>query len=549
MESLFANYTAHVDAVGGSIMLSALVGLIPLLSFFICLIVFKLRSHWSALCSLIVAIIIAVVGFKMPAGLAVMSATQGMAYGLMPIMWIVIAAIWLYQITAVSKRSEDMKKVFGLICADDLRIEAIMIAFCFGGILEALAGFGAPVAIVCAILVSLGLPPIRAAIITLVANTAPVAFGAMAAPIIAAGGLLAGEDKAQNAQYVANMVAHIMPWISFVVPTLLAALLDGKRGVKQLWPITMVVGLAFAVMQFVGATYISFELGDIISSLSGMAAALVFLKFWKPSTPDEHKIKDAEGISGSQIIMALFPYLIVIVIFAIAKLVAPVTAWLASFNIKIAWPLLHGHILTASGEVSSSTIYTLPLLSSPGTSLAVTAIIVAIVYSLKTDNGKYPMTFGRGMYCLVEVIVKNRFAILTVALILGLAYVMNFSGETVSIGAWLAGLGTFYLFVSPVLGFIGTAVTGSDTSANALFTTLQETAANKLGVSPYVTAAANTCGGVIGKLISPQNLTIAATAIEKPGSEPVLFKGVIAFAIGMLLAVCVITFILATVIL
>lgn len=543
--NLFAPYTAHVDAVGGSVFLSALVGLIPLIMFFILLVGFKLKSHWSALGSLITAIVVAVFGYKMPAGLAILSATQGIAFGLMPIMWIVLAAIWLYQITVVSGRSEDMKTVFAMLCAGDLRIESILIAFCFGGILEALAGFGAPVAIVAALLVALGLKPIKAATITLVANTAPVAFGAMAAPIIAAGGLLSGPDKAANAQHVANAIAHIMPFVSFIVPTLLAGLIDGKRGIKDLAPITLVVGIAFAIMQWIGATYISFELGDIISSLSGMAAALIFLKFWKPKTPADMKVDDSVRLSGNQAFMALFPYIIVIIIFSIAKLVTPVAKLLASANIVIHWPGLYGQLMTASGKVSSAAIYTLPLLSSPGTSLALTAIIVTIVYNIFNDNGKYQLGFGRGMYCLVEVIIKNRFAILTVGLILGLAYVMNFSGETVAIGTWLAGLGTLYIFISPILGFLGTAVTGSDTSANALFTTLQETAAGKLGISSYVTSAANTCGGVIGKLISPQNLTIAATAIDQPGSESTLFKKVIPFAIGMLLAVCIITFLKA----
>ena len=534
-----ATYTPSTNVIGHSITLTALVALIPLLTFFILLGVVKLRSHYCAIGALVVALLVAIIGYHMPAGLAVLAATQGAAFGLFPILWIVIMAIWLYRLTVTSGRDEDMKAVFSAVGKGDIRIQAVLIAFCFGGILEALAGFGAPVAIVAALLVALGLEPIKAAVVTLVANTAPVAFGAMAIPITTAGGILSGEDKAANAQAVASGVASQIPIVAVVVPLLLLALLDGKRGVKELWPLGVVVGVVGAVMQWVGANFISYELTAVISSLCGLGAAVVLLAVWKPTTPEEFVSAQVE-VSGRRTWLALFPYILVVIVFGIAKLIHPVTRALASTDVKVAWPGLHGHLLKADGSVSEAPIFSFTWLSNPGTMLFVSCVIIVAVYAATSQNGRFPMSGSIAVKTLGRVIVDNRLAILTISCILALSYVMNFSGQTTALGTWLAQTGSAFVVLSPILGWIGTAVTGSDTSANALFTGLQETAAHKIGVSPYVTAAANTSGGVIGKLISPQNLTIAASAIQEKGAESTLLRKVAPFSLAMLAAVCVI---------
>jgi lactate permease len=566
-------YTPQLAPVGGSLAVSALIALIPLLTVFITLGWLRWKAHWAGLTAVAVAILVAVFAYKMPVGLALLSATEGGVFGLFPIMWIVFTAIVLYQVTVVSGRFEDLRATFHLI-SDDPRIQAIIIAFCFGGLLEALAGFGAPVAITGVMLMALGFSPLRAAAVVLLANTAPVAFGAIGTPIITAGSL----TKIPYTQ-IGAYVGHQTPIIAVFVPLLLVLMVDGKRGVRQTWPVAVVVGVAFAVAQWLSATYISVELTDIIASLVGLAAAVVFLRFWKPAGKDEayaalavERERDlalvasgsggsggttpaaattaqydvsareleerARSLNGSRILMALFPYLLVIAIFSIAKLVNPVKAWLATTDVKIPWPGLDGQVLTAAGTKNSSTIYTLPWLSGPGTSLLICSIIVALVYGV---------SMGKWWGEVTATAYKMRFAFLTVASVLALAYVMNLSGQTITVGTWIAGTGAAFAFFSPILGWIGTAVTGSDTSANALFATLQQTAAKGAGLDPTLLVAANTSGGVVGKMISPQNLTIAATAVGLVGRESDIFRKVVLWSVGLIIAMCLLVGLQSTV--
>lgn len=544
-------FTPQISPLG-PLWLSAIIALLPLVTIFVTLGWLRWKAHWAGLTAVGVAILVAVLAWQMPPLLAVLSATQGAVFGMFPIMWIVFTAIALYQITVVSGRFEDLRAVFGLV-SDDPRIQAMLIAFCFGGLLEALAGFGAPVAITGVMLMAIGFSALRAAVVVLVANTAPVAFGAIAIPIITAGNL----TKIPY-QHIGAYVGHQTPLLAFLVPLILVFLADGKRGFKQLWPVALVTGVAFAIAQWVSATWLSVELTDIIASLLGLAVAVIFMRFWKPEGGADalaslHADRDAElasmtekeraalpqlhddekvdpkGLTGGRIFMALFPYLLVIAVFSVTKLIPAVSAWLASTDIKIHWPGLDGHILKADGTASASTIYNFQWLSSPGTSLLISMIIVAIVYQVSASD------------VIKEVgatLFKLRYSLLTVASVLALAYVMNFSGQTISIGTWIAGTGAAFAFFSPILGWIGTAVTGSDTSANALFATLQQTAANQAGIDPTLLVAANTSGGVVGKMISPQNLTIAATAVGLLGRESDILRKVLWWSIGMLVALC-----------
>ncbi|WP_127573497.1 L-lactate permease [Georgenia faecalis] len=542
-----STYTAETDAVGGSLLVSALVGLIPLLTFFVLLGVLRVKAHLAALGSLAVALLVAVLAYGMPVDLALLSATQGAAFGLFPILWIVITAIWLYELTVVSGRMEDVRAVFSAVGRGDMRVQAMLIAFCFGGLLEALAGFGAPVAITGAMLVALGLPPIRAAVAVLVANTAPVAFGAMAIPITTAGNL-----TGIPAERIAEVVGHQTPLLAVWVPLLLLFLVDGVRGVRQAWPIALVTGGVFAVLQWWASNYFSYELTDVVAALGGFLAAVVMLRFWGPRTPEDQrsKVTDAgRDLTPRRVLLGLLPYWLVVIIFSIGKLWrwgVDVPTALASTDVALQWPGLYGRLLTADGEASTSAVYTFTWLSSPGTMLLITGLIVTVVYSVARDAGREPITLGRGIGAFFRIIRDMRFAILTIASVLALSYVMNQSGQTVAIGTWLAATGAAFAFLSPILGWIGTAVTGSDTSANALFAKLQQTAGQGAGINPELLVAANTSGGVVGKLISPQNLTIAASAIGKPGSEPELLRKVVGYSAAMLLFLCVLVYLQST---
>ena len=553
-------YTPEIAPVADSLLWSSLLAILPLLTIFVTLGALKWKAHWAGLTAVGVALIVAIAAYGMPVGLAGLSATQGFAFGLFPIMWIVITAIWLYELTVRSGHFEDLRLVINVI-SDDPRIQAIIVAFCFGGLLEALAGFGAPVAITGVMLVAVGFTAMRAAVVVLVANTAPVAFGAIAIPIITAG-TLTGIDY----QDIGAMVGHQTPFLAAVVPLFLVLLVDGRRGLRQIWPLALVVGIAFGLAQYVSATFLSVELTDIISSLVGLAAVVIMLRFWKPKGGQdaldrmayerEHEGADAPDagsassamatdvkketapLTGSRVFLALFPYLLVIVIFSVAKLVPALNNWLASTDVKIPWPGLDGNILNSAGEVSTSTVYNFQWLSSPGTLLLISGVIVAIVYKMSAKDA---------VDVFIVNVVKMKFSILTVGSVLALAYVMNLSGQTITIGTWIAGTGAFFAFLSPILGWLGTAVTGSDTSANALFATLQQTAAHEAGLNPLLLVGANSSGGVLGKMVSPQNLTIAATAVGLLGKEASILRRVIGWSLGMLVAMCLLVGLQSTV--
>jgi L-lactate permease len=400
--------------------------------------------------------------------------------------------------------------------------------------------------------------PLRAAAAVLVANTAPVAFGAVAIPITTAGALT-GLDPA----HIGAIVGHQAPLLALFVPTLLLFILDGWRGVKECWPAALIVGFTFAIAQFLTATYFAYELTDIVASLVGLAAAVIFLRFWSPVGTEAarervlvggsgatHTEEDAATpLGGSRIFMALFPYLLVIVIFGLAKLWTAgisIPKLLEATDVKVEWPLLHERVVNSSGEALSSTTYNFQWLSSPGTLLLITGLIVAIVYSIWDDGGRYKITIGQGIAEIWRTIVNMRWAATTIICVLALAYVMNLSGQTISIGTWLAGAGAGFAFLSPVLGWIGTAVTGSDTSANALFAKLQQTAGINAGIDPNLLVAGNTAGGVVGKLISPQNLAIAATAVGMEGQESVILRKVAGWSVAMLLILCCLVYLQST---
>ncbi|WP_022868166.1 L-lactate permease [Schaalia vaccimaxillae] len=539
LHALFpTSFTPSTTAVGGNVFLTALVGLLPLIAFFVLMGVFKIKTHWCSLIALALALIIAVVGFQMPVGMSVLSATQGAAMGLIPIVYIIIAAVWLYNLTEKSGRSTDLKAVFNVIGKGDQRAQALIVAFSFCGLLEGLAGFGAPVAISGAMLLTLGVKPLKAAIATIVGNAINVGFGAMAIPVTTAG-KLGGVDP----QVVAMNMGHVTWVFCLIVPLIVLLILDGVRGVTQLWPLALVAGVASAVGHFFTPS-ISYELTAVVASLLGLAACYLFLLVWTPKTPQEYRthVDEADRPNAERVTLALLPYVLVVVIIAVTKLWkvgVDLAAALSATDIKVGWPGIYGQLLDQQGEPSSSAIYNLQTLSNPGTWIFLTAAIVAAVYGTHSSGGRFKTSVGEMFAVLPRTIYNLRMSILTIASVMALAFVMNFSGQTSAVGAALASAGAAFAFFSPILGWLGTAVAGSATSAGALFANLQATAAQGAGLDPRILLAANTVGGGLGKIVSPQNLAIVAGAVNEPGTDAEILKKAAPYSLGLLLLLCV----------
>ena len=548
-----ATFTPAPDAVGGQLWLSALLAALPLLVFFVLLGVFSVATHWCSLISLGLALVIAVTGFGMPAELAGLSALQGAAFGLFPICYIVIMAVWLYNLTESSGRSKDVQAVFAALGRGDMRVQTILIGFIFCGLIEGLAGFGAPVAISCAMLLAIGLPPVKAALATMVGNGINVALGAMGIPLTT----VARMGGVADPMDVAAVAGRIIPVVAVGVPLLLVFIVDGKRGVKDTWPVALTAGIGMVAGHVIASNFISHELIAVIASLLSFALTAVLLTRWRPArTPAEFASAPArEKISASRVFLGLFPYLLVVVVLAVTKLwrvTVPGTAnpagpsgagstgaprrieFLAQTDISFGWPGLHGHLVDQAGNALSTTTFTFNWLSSPGTMLFLTGVVVTAVYARCSSGGRYPYSFRTGLATLGATVANLAVTVGTIATIMALAYVMNFSGQTQAIGAFMALAGTAFAALSALLGWIGTAVTGSATSSAALFGNLQATAAAGAGIDPNLLLAANQLGGGLGKIVSPQNLAIAATAVRAPGSEPELLRRGATYSLGLL---------------
>jgi lactate permease len=546
-EQAVEGYQQVFDPVGGSLGWSALFAALPLVTLFVLLGALRWKAWQASLASLAVALGVAIFAYAMPVGQALLAAGEGAAFGLFPIIWIVLNALWIYKLTEVTGYDQVLRRAFGSL-SDDQRIQAIIIAFCFGALLEALAGFGTPVAVSSVMLMAVGLRPMKAAAVSLVANTAPVAFGAIAVPITTLAkitGLDAGELGA--------MVGRQTPVLALFVPLLLVFMVDGRRGVRQVWPVALVGGAAFAGAQFVSANFLSYEITDIVAAFAGALAIVGMLRVWRPRevlaaqdpTPvvagaavaDERfeaAHRRRRGGEGSAM-MAFAPYLIVVVLFAVATL-GPVKAWLAEHSgWAFAWPGLH--VVNPEGEALSTTTFNFNLVSAGGTTLLVAGVLTALLYRVGA---------GRTLRAYGQTVHQFRWTIVTVMAVLALAYVMNLSGQTVTLGLFLAQTGALFALLSPIVGWLGVAVTGSDTSSNSLFGMLQYAAAEKTGISAYLLGAANTTGGVLGKMISPQNLAIAAAVVGLEGREGELFRKVVGWGAALLVAVCLLVYLQST---
>jgi lactate permease len=545
-------YKQVLDPVGGSLFASALLAAVPLITLFVLLGGLKLKAHLAALASLVIALVVAIVVYSMPAGQALDAAVLGACFGLFPIMWIVWNAMWIYNMTDLTGHFAVLRRSFTSV-SDDQRIQAVIIAFSFGALIEALAGFGAPVAISAAMLVAVGFRPIKAASVALVANTAPVAFGAIAIPIITLS-QISGLPK----EDLGAMVGRQTPFLALIVPLVLVAMVDGMRGVRQVWPAAITGGLAFAIAQFATSNYLSVELTDIVASLLSAAAIVALLQVWHPTEPmrgesrfsraaiagaatadavHEREVQrrsdDAHDTRGD-VIAAYAPYVIIIAVLSIAQW-GPVKDFLAARTAEIDWPGLN--VLNAKGEEPKAATYVFNWAAAAGTLLLVSGLLTMLV--LRVSPGRSLRVYGRTLNQL-------KWATLTVAAVLALAYVMNFSAQTLTLGAWIAGAGGILGFLSSIIGWIGVAVTGSDTSSNSLFGALQVKAAQDAGLNPTLLAAANSSGGVLGKMISPQNLAIGAAAVGLGGQEGDLFRIVLKWSLLLLLIMCVLVLLQST---
>jgi lactate permease len=536
--------------------LSALVAFLPVLAMLITLGALRWKAHWAGIFSWAVALVVAIAAFRMPFGMALSTSVQGFLYGILPIVAILVAAIWMYQLTVVSGRFDDLRKTFFLI-SDDPRVLGILIAFCFGGLLEALAGFGAPVAIAAAMLIGIGFGKLRGAVTALVANTVPVAFGAVGLPVIQA-----AATSGLSVSDVAPVSARICALLCLVVPFLMLGIMDGKKGVKEVWPFGLFVGVVFGATKWIVASTALFNLTEIFAAIITVALAMLFLKFWKPKggheaaqrigVPMDSSVEteaveaehvDTSDLTGRKIMMALVPYILVIAVFAVAAVPAVKKA-LTVADIPLKWPGL-SQLLSASGKPAGHQDYNLQLLSQPWFLLAVVAILVGLIYR---------MSLGEIFKELWVNIKKMRFSALTIGMVVALAYVMGDSGQTLALGLFIAGAGAVYPFLAPSLGWIGTYVTGSDTSANILFSNLQSTVGQQIGQGSYLgvegmkhlLVGTGAAGGVVGKMISPQSLTVAATAIGLAGGESVILRKVFKYSILLIVLMCILAGLMST---
>ncbi|MGA5181970.1 L-lactate permease [Streptomyces pseudogriseolus] len=523
-------YVQELEPVAGSLGLSALVAALPLLIVLVLLGGVRMKAHLAGLIGLAAAVAVAWLAYGMPLDQTLSSGVQGVVFGLFPIMWIVVNALWIYRMTVRTRHFDILRRSFGRL-SDDPRIQALVVAFCFGALLEALAGFGAPVAISAVMLVALGFDPVRAAVVALVANTAPVAFGAMGTPVVTL-----AQVTGLPLDSVASVVGRQTPLLALVVPLVLVWLVDGRRGLRETWVPALVCGVAFAVAQFVASNFVSAQLADIGAALAGAGALMAVPHARVPAaesvrasvlTGTRSEELEAEDPRG-EVVRAYTPYALIVAIFAVAQIPA-VKDWLAGATRTWDWPLLD--VANPDGEPVSGNMFSLPLVSTGGTLVLLAGLATAVVLGVRARVAVKEW---------LETVRELRFALLTVTSVLALAYVMNLSGQAATIGHFVAAAGAGLAFLSPVLGWFGVAVSGSDTSANALFGALQVTAAQQSGLSPELLAAANSSGGVLGKMISPQNLTIACAAVGLAGREGDLLRKVLPWSLGLLLVMCLI---------
>ncbi|GAB6182688.1 L-lactate permease [Thermodesulfovibrio hydrogeniphilus] len=498
----------------GSLALSALVSSVPILYLFWALAYKRMKGHWAAISAVVIAALISIVAYGMPVNLSVLSIFNGFIFGLWPVCWIVITAVYIYNLSVETKQFEIIKNSLATI-SDDRRVQAVIIAFSFGAFLEGAAGFGTPVAISAAMLAGLGFNPIYAAGICLIANTAPVAFGAIGIPIVVASGV-SGVDM----MAISKMVGRQLPFFSIIVPFYMAVVMAGWKKAVEIWPILLVSGGSFALTQFLVSNYIGPYLPDVLSAIVSIIATVIFAKIWHPkeSWTFEHE-GAAMGraklqYTAGQVFRAWAPF-ILLSIFVAAWGIKPVKAALDQLaTIKIPIAGLDKEVIDHLGKPKAA-VYAFNILSAAGTAILFAGILSIPV--MGTSVGTALKVAGRTLNQL-------KWPIVTIGTILGFAYLYNFSGMAITLGYAFATTGMLFPFFAAFLGWLGVFMTGSDTSSNALFGKLQEVTARQIGIDPVLTVATNSSGGVFGKMISPQSIAVATAATGYVGHEGDIFR-------------------------
>lgn len=542
----------------GSLWLSALLAALPVVVLLIALGIARLSAPLSAALSLLTALGVALLGYGMPVGPAFDSAAMGVVFGIWSVAWIAFHAVYFHNVTVATGRFEQIKSVLAGF-SEDRRLQALLIAFGFGALLEGVAGGGSPIAITAAMMAALGFPPVRAVVLALLANTAPVAFGGLGNPLIVLGRLTApilGLEQGRATDLYSAMVGRQVPILALIVPAFLVIVMAGWKRMIEVWPAVVTTGLTFAVMQYVTSNFISPSLVDVIAALAAMGSLWVLTRFWQPAAiwrfddeqPVAAPVNDGVGAARrtapSGAFAAWLPYVILIVaifLSRIGSIIKNLPSWLDLSALlhkadwKFPWPGLHNQVIqhapiTAKDAPYAATI-TIDWLFSPGTIALIAAVIAG--FAMGARPGLLVATYRRTLY-------QMRWALLTIFMILAIAFVMNYSGATQTLGLALATTGVLFPLFSAYIGWLGVFLTGSDASANSLFGPMQVISAQQLHISPILAGATNTAGGVMAKMISPQNLAIGATAIGQSGKEGQLLRMtfwwsvVLAFVVGII---------------
>ncbi|HEF3557687.1 TPA: L-lactate permease [Campylobacter upsaliensis] len=526
----------------GSIWLSALLAFLPIFCFLLCLLVFKLKGYQAGFITVIVASVVAFYAYGMPFSLIGASFVQGFAQGMWPIAWIIIAAIFLYKLSVKSGSFEVIKESVMTITPDH-RIQVILIGFCFGSFLEGAIGFGGPVAITAALLVGLGLKPLHAAGLCLIANTAPVAFGAVGIPIIAMSNLVGVE------QYeISAMVGRMLVPLSLSVPFFIVFLMDGVKGVKETFPAVLVAALSFTITQFISSNYLGAELPDIVSAVVSLAYTTIFLKFWSPKNifrlDDLTDFSHHTQLEFGKVFKAWLPFILLIVC-----IIVWTQPWFKAFfdkgavfdytKVALSFNNIEGSIVDSAGKALSLNMDINLIALQAGTAILVAALLTIFFLRIKSNIVEE---------ALGDTLKEMAMPCITIGLVVAFAFIAKNSGMSTTLGTAFATTGDAFSFFSPVIGWIGVFLTGSDTSANLLFGPLQQAAATSLAVPEALFLAANSVGGVVGKMISPQSIAIACAAVGLVGKESDLFKFTLKYSVGFIILIgiwtCIIAFLM-----
>src|SRR5690348_4521515 len=493
-----------------SLAVSALVAMLPLIVVLVLMGVLRRSGLLSSGCGLLTAVILAIGVWGMPAKLAGWSVLFGFVYAAWFILWIVFTALWLYNLAMESGSFEQLRQWMKHHASGDACVQAILVAFCFGALLEGSAGFGAPVAVTAFLLVGLGFTPRKAVIVSLIANTAPVAFGSLGVPIVALSGVTGLDINKLSA-----MVGRQLPFLSFILPGYLAVVVAGGKGLRRSWPAALVAGLSFGVTQFLVSNLWGPYPTDVVSSLVSIAAVAGFLKLWKPPAA-QGSVNVGESEAGerppfSVAFRAWWPWIVLslmMILWSYFKL-------FGKGQVRIAIPSLNnGIFLTLYGKAYAAVFSFQPLVA--GTAALAATILTAV--SFRTSPGKF---FAMGAKTLRQLRLPG----MTVLFIVGLAYLYNYSGMAYTLGAAVAQTGAIFPVVSSFLGWTACFLSGSDTASNLLFGNLQVAAAHQLNLSPVLMAATNSSGAVTGKMISPQNIAIGVTTVGMVGEEGKVLHG------------------------